>query len=225
MRRLTIGLLWWGSVVAGWAADEATQPAAMPLNLSRAKAAVIAYHDDGRYAADLAAVGAKAQAWLRERAAARTATEQLAVVFDVDETVLSNYPHLKAEDFGYNHRDWDVWVAQAAAPALEPVRDVYGLARELGLAVIFLTGRKDPAERAGTAENLRRAGMGDYAQLILRTAEETAPTAAERKAARRAALEAAGYTIIASIGDQWSDLAGGHAERTFKLPNPFYELL
>ncbi len=34
-------------------------------------------------------------------------------------------------------------------------------------------------------------------------------------------LKAAGYTIIASLGDQKSDLAGGHAEMTFKIPNPF----
>jgi hypothetical protein len=31
-----------------------------------------------------------------------------------------------------------------------------------------------------------------------------------------------GYTIIASIGDQDSDFFGGYAEKTFKLPNPFY---
>ena len=31
-----------------------------------------------------------------------------------------------------------------------------------------------------------------------------------------------GYTIIVNIGDQMSDLDGGFAERTFKLPNPFY---
>jgi len=24
------------------------------------------------------------------------------------------------------------------------------------------------------------------------------------------------------VGDQLSDLSGGHAERTFKVPNPFY---
>ena len=31
-----------------------------------------------------------------------------------------------------------------------------------------------------------------------------------------------GYTIIANVGDQASDLAGGYAERAYKLPNPFY---
>ena len=28
--------------------------------------------------------------------------------------------------------------------------------------------------------------------------------------------------ILVNIGDQQSDLAGGHARRAFKLPSPFY---
>ena len=31
-----------------------------------------------------------------------------------------------------------------------------------------------------------------------------------------------GYLIILNVGDQESDLTGGFADRTFKLPNPFY---
>jgi acid phosphatase len=31
-----------------------------------------------------------------------------------------------------------------------------------------------------------------------------------------------GVAIIANVGDQMSDLIGEHAERTFKVPNPFY---
>jgi hypothetical protein len=33
-----------------------------------------------------------------------------------------------------------------------------------------------------------------------------------------------GYRIVASVGDQYSDLAGGHEAAAFKLPNPFYFL-
>jgi hypothetical protein len=33
-----------------------------------------------------------------------------------------------------------------------------------------------------------------------------------------------GYTILLSLEDQQSDLDGGHAERTFKLPDPAYFL-
>ena len=42
------------------------------------------------------------------------------------------------------------------------------------------------------------------------------------KSGERAALEGQGYRILANVGDQESDLAGGHADRSFKLPNPFY---
>ena len=34
-------------------------------------------------------------------------------------------------------------------------------------------------------------------------------------------LAEAGYTIIATVGDQESDLEGGFAECRFKVPNPF----
>ena len=42
------------------------------------------------------------------------------------------------------------------------------------------------------------------------------------KSGERAKIEQRGYRIIANVGDQESDLQGGHADRAFKLPNPFY---
>ena len=44
------------------------------------------------------------------------------------------------------------------------------------------------------------------------------------KAPERRKLTEEGFTILLSIGDQQSDLSGGYAERTFKLPNPVYFL-
>jgi hypothetical protein len=32
------------------------------------------------------------------------------------------------------------------------------------------------------------------------------------------------YRIVANVGDQYSDLAGGHEDIGFKLTNPFYFL-
>jgi acid phosphatase len=49
-------------------------------------------------------------------------------------------------------------------------------------------------------------------------------SAADFKAPQRAKIEAEGFTIIANMGDQPSDLAGAHAEKTFLLPNPFYRI-
>ncbi len=44
------------------------------------------------------------------------------------------------------------------------------------------------------------------------------------KAGTRAYIESQGYDIVADFGDQYSDLLGGYADRTFKLPNPSYYL-
>ncbi len=194
-----------------------------PLNLSTAKADVLAYVDSGGYQRDLIAAAAPAKTWIVERAANRRPGERLAVVFDIDETVLSNLPVMRAEDFGYNPSEWETWIDTASAPAIEPVREVYLAARAADVAVLFLTGRRDPSERRGTEKNLRRAGLGDYAALRLAPADAPrTQTARERKTAARAAWAAEGWTIIATIGDQESDVLGGHAERGFKLPNPFY---
>jgi hypothetical protein len=48
------------------------------------------------------------------------------------------------------------------------------------------------------------------------------PTVEAFKTEERRKLAEAGYTIIATVGDQESDLEGGSAECRFKVPNPFY---
>lgn len=228
-RLCALTLLVAGAVFAGSAAPSVAPASASavlapePLNLSDAKAAVEAYVRDGRYDRDLAAAAAEARAWIVARAAAQKPGERLAVVFDIDETVLSNLPVMRAEDFGYNSREWAAWIKKAEAPALPAVKDVFLAARAAGVAVLFLSGREDPRDVAGTAKNLRRQGMGDYAALQLTPAALKKVSNRERKTAARAAWAAEGWTIIASIGDQESDL-GEHAERGFKLPNPFYKI-
>jgi len=195
-----------------------------PTNLTQAKTAVRAYVDSGEYAQDIAEVAESVTAWIKARVERREPDEKLAIVLDIDETVLSNYPQMDREDFAYNRLDWVAWVDKAEAPAIEPMRQVYREARRRGVAVIFLTGRSDPAEKPGTLLNLEREGMDDFLRIFFKTDQDTAPTAAERKVKRRAEMEAQGWTIIASVGDQFSDFAGGHTERGFKLPNPFYEI-
>ncbi len=193
-------------------------PPAEPPNLSVLKEELRAYAADGRYAAGVARVADEARAWIETRA--RAGGGRLAIVLDIDETVLSNLDHMREWDFGYHPPTWDRWVAAADAPPIEPMREVYRAARAAGVAVFFLTGRKT-TDGPGTVENLRLAGMDDYAGLHLKPNAYPGTTQAFKTETRRA-LAADGWTIIANIGDQHSDLDGGHAERTFKLPNPFY---
>jgi len=42
------------------------------------------------------------------------------------------------------------------------------------------------------------------------------------KSAAREQITKGGHHIVANVGDQASDLSGGFADGTFKLPNPFY---
>jgi acid phosphatase len=100
------------------------------------------------------------------------------------------------------------------------VRGLARLAGERGVAVFFLTGRPE-RYRAVTERNLRAAGY-EWTGVILKPDDLNVRGAAEFKAPERKKLVDAGYTIIVNVGDQRSDLDGGHAERTYKLPNPFY---
>ena len=44
------------------------------------------------------------------------------------------------------------------------------------------------------------------------------------KSGTRAYIESKGYDIVGDFGDQFSDLEGGFADKTFKMPNPNYYL-
>ena len=44
------------------------------------------------------------------------------------------------------------------------------------------------------------------------------------KAEYRAQIEKQGNVIVANIGDQQADIAGGHQRKAFLVPNPMYRL-
>ena len=191
-----------------------------PANIYPLKLEIRAYVESGRYMSDIAVVAQRAQAWLEERAKRTRDGERLAVVFDLDETLLYNWPHISGNDFGYLPAEWNAWVDQGQVPAIDAVREVYRSARRLGVEVFFITGRRE-RDRSGTERNLRTIGCAEYAALICK-GDESKGTSAAFKTAARERLAKEGWAIIANIGDQHSDLTGGFSERTFKLPNPFY---
>lgn len=191
-----------------------------PRNLDLVKAEIRDYVKSGQYEREIATVAAKADAWLVERAGRRAMGERLTVVFDLDETLLSNWPEIDSLGLGYWPPVWEAWVADGKAPVIEPVREVYRTARRLGVEVYLITGRHEH-QRAGTEKNLRAIECTEFAALVMKRDEDNETTAAF-KTAERARLAGAGCVIVANLGDQESDLVGGYAERTFKLPSPFY---
>jgi predicted secreted acid phosphatase len=204
---------------------------AQPANVGEAKLAATAYYKSGAYERDIAAVTTEARAWLAERA---PEVDRPALVLDIDDTALSNWEVIVADDFGRVFNGpcdnlpagpcgWVAWDLRASTPAIAQTLAFFEHARALDVAVFFITGR-DEAQRAATEKNLAATGYGDYHGLYMPAVGAHYASAADFKAPQRARIEADGFTIIANMGDQPSDLAGGHAERTFLLPNPFYRI-
>jgi predicted secreted acid phosphatase len=210
-------------------ADPVEDALGEPANVGDAKNSALEYHDSGRYEHDLAEVAAQAINWI---ASTVPATPHAAIVFDIDETALSNWEVIKANDFGRfingpcNLPDacaWRAWDLTSQSVVIQPSLDTYNMAKSLGAAIFFITGR-DETQRAATDRNLHAAGYNGYTRLIMTPPNAHYASAADFKAPQRAAIEAQGYTIVANIGDQPSDLDGGHAEQTFLLPDPFYRI-
>ena len=194
---------------------------AEPPNLGLFKQTIEYYVDSGAYQRDLAAKIAEAKTYLTSRTAKGT---REVMVLDIDETALSNLPYERAFEFGYTSSTWDEWIRKAEAPAIAPTLELFKWARSQGTNVIFITGRKQLAENLEmdpTVINLKKVGYDGWQALYFRPAGTKLP-AAQLKNNRRAEIAAQGYTIIACIGDQYSDLEGENIGRAFKLPNPFY---
>ena len=206
----------------------ATNTRGEPVNVGMAKLAAVEYHDSGDYMRDLAYAAAPANDWLRQRA---TQVSRPALVLDVDDTALTNWPVILANDFGRfpagpcllpeGPCGWHAWDLRGQDAPLEPTLQVFQTARSLGITVFFISGRPE-SERAATERNLRAAGYAGYEQAFFTPDGAQFTSLADFKAPTRQKIAAMGYAIIANMGDQMSDLDGGFAEKTFKLPNPFY---
>ncbi|CAI9091985.1 OLC1v1027109C2 [Oldenlandia corymbosa var. corymbosa] len=92
-------------------------------------------------------------------------------VFDVDETLLSNLPYYARHGFGleiFDHAEFDKWVEEGIAPAINSSLELYRDVLKLGIKVFFLTGRRE-THRNVTVENLIKVGFEYWEKLILRS--------------------------------------------------------
>jgi acid phosphatase len=202
-----------------------------PVNINKVKTQLNDYHA-GNYDYDVAAVLSDARIYVERRL--KEPVTRPAVVLDVDETSLSNWPNLKGADFGF-FKDiecdavvierpcgFNNWVLLAQAPAIPWTRDFFNDVIAKGVAVFFVTGRMK-SQRVKTVENLEKVKFKGWTKLVTRPDEDKEKSILPFKSLARAEIEREDkVTIIANVGDQRSDLEGGHAECTFKIPNPFY---
>jgi predicted secreted acid phosphatase len=75
-------------------------------------------------------------------------------VLDIDETSLTNWPNLLADDFVFvadgpcdvlpkDPCGFNQWILKGNAKAIEPARGLFEAAKAKGVVVIFITGRPD----------------------------------------------------------------------------------
>ncbi|TVL94074.1 HAD family acid phosphatase [Streptomyces sp. SAJ15] len=137
-----------------------------------------------------------------EQRTENAAGQKQAIVLDIDNTSLETDFHL---------------FLKYPTPAVRQVLQLAQYAHARGVAIFFVTARPDILDLP-TRYNLEKVGF-PVQGLYVRHLPDLFDEKSEFKTAKRAEIEAKGYTIIANIGNNTSDLVGGHAERTYKLPD------
>ncbi|GHF21449.1 hypothetical protein GCM10017786_64290 [Amycolatopsis deserti] len=232
-----------GATVAGGTTALATSGGTHePDNLGQVKLDVKAYYGDqvdaagkhhesadSQWAADVRRQVERAQQYLAIRL--QQGVRDPAIVLDIDDTSEVTYGWEADNDFGFDPVKQEKAINDGAFPAIRPTRELANWAAQHGVDVYFLTGRKEHQGPA-SLKNLANEGYPAPAAAFFKP-ETTAPdylpcgltcTTVQYKSGTRAHIESTGATIVLNLGDQYSDLDGGHAERPVKLPNPMYYL-
>jgi predicted secreted acid phosphatase len=174
---------------------QTARPAA--VNAASTAAATVTY---AQWISDVTAVTNQAQSYLNGALASVPAGEKPAIVLDIDNTALASY---------FN--------SSYPVPATPPVLALAKYAAAHGAKIFFVTGRPDIID-SFTQYNLTNVGYqvdGLYSRNPIQLFEslQTFKTGARQQ------IAADGYTIVANIGNSQSDLDGGYAQATFKLPD------
>jgi hypothetical protein len=133
-------------------------------------------------------------AYLRERTA--SGETGLAINFDIDNSALTSY---------YDGDD---------SVAIPRMLRLAAVAERRGVALVFNTGRYNTGRKRALGQ-LEAAGF-DVAALCMRKRGEALRHSKQRCRDRFAA---AGYTLVANVGNNPTDFAGDGYERAYRLPN------
>jgi predicted secreted acid phosphatase len=210
------------------------------------------FADDSNYAKEARGVAADGARWIAARSHGHSSkAKQKAILLDVDDTSLATWNYELFSNWAFNPTTNGQFVTEQRFPAVPGMVELTQQAAKLGYAIVFLTGRGSAQEPA-TLGNLTSDGVGvdagypspttltngedglftkpavaaypDYLKAACANDPNGSCTTIHYKSATRAHIESLGYDIVANFGDQFSDLKGGFADRTFKLPNPNYFL-
>ncbi|RFZ85980.1 5'-nucleotidase, lipoprotein e(P4) family [Mucilaginibacter terrenus] len=125
----------------------------------------------------------------------------LAIVTDVDETVLDNSPYdamRAANNQEYSQDTWKAWTDKAVADTVPGAPSFFKYAASKGITVFYITNRSEN-ERASTLKNLQAYGFpnADDAHLLLRQ------NSSSKESRRQTVLST--YNIVLLCGDNLPD--------------------
>lgn len=168
----------------------------------------------------------------------------LAIIVDVDETVLDNSPQqvrqIRAGD-GFDPARFDAWVDEGRAKALAGAREFLQKAAARGVTVYYVSNR-NAGQRGVTAANLRAQGfpVADDAQFLGLGLDVPGCTSKGSDKSCRRQLVGRGHRVLMLFGDQLGDFVQPAAntpegrraavapyldwigQRWWVLPNPMY---
>ncbi len=132
------------------------------------------------------------------------AKKPLAVILDLDETVLDNSPYearLILKGQGYNPASWDRWVNEAQADAVPGAKEFLEKVNRLGIEIFYISNRNESHMQA-TIENMQRLELpyADPEHIFLREEENSSKT-------QRRERVRDGHKVVLLVGDQMSDFS------------------
>ena len=177
---------------------------------------VYKYYTSGLYDEEIRGITDKA----KEYFGSIEVKEMSTVIFDIDETALSNIV-FDTTALPFTVERWNEWVREGKAFAIQPVKELYDYLVSLNYHIIFLTGSAGELHDA-TLSNLKKVGYTEFDTLICRDTWQENMTAAEYKSGWRKELVERGYIIEGNVGDQWSDMSGGNSGYFVRITNYIY---
>ena len=198
-------------------------PSDLP-KLVQVKNELTTYLNSHSYLNEINSVTKPALAFLKQQVAkneARKNPRKLAVVFDIDETLLSNTEQMIKFNFGGNQQIYSAYNQQATAALIEPTSEIFHYALDHRVAVFLITGRENEL-RAATLKNLHLRNLDGFKRLDMWPLHSK-QTVGHFKSSKRCQIVKEGYDIVLNIGDQNSDMDFQCSGlKKVKLPNPFY---
>jgi predicted secreted acid phosphatase len=144
------------------------------------------------------------------------------VVFDIDDTLLSNQWFIEA-DGAYILKRIIGFQRLAQLPLIDKQKAIYDWCIAHDVGVVMITFRCD-TEYSTTVVNLKEQGIGRWQKLVLfpSPCDYATTTAQAYKEKVRQGLVKDGFYVLATVGDQYSDIEGKENGIPIKAKDPGY---